>query len=516
MKIILVRPPRYLWPVVNESDNYMLPLGLPSIASVIREKMPQAQIKIIDCPPLKIGWATLGKMIREERPDVVGAGEEALYHHEAVKLFSLAKSINSKTITIAGGHFFSWTTEESLVNYPIDYIVRFEGEYTFLELLQAIESNSDLSKVKGIAYKREGEVIKTPLRPLIQNLDELPLPAYDLMPMRDYSPFGYFWPQGATIEHGRGCVDKCSFCSLWTFWGKHEERVREKEEFEVSPKYRTKSVDRTMEEIDLLYNKYNRRYLLWADPTFNADSKWNEEFCDRLLKRQYKDLYWWAFLRADFMLRDERLGILEKMVKAGLINAFIGVERQKDSDFKELHKCYQKEVCKEVFRVLKKKYPGVHRQGTFLTGIRNESKESLMELVDYALDIGVEFMIFHPVTPVPGTTLYKEAVEKNWIAVKDFKCYDWLQPVMATENLSLDEITKLTKAASLKFILRRWPVALQGLFSKFRYRRRLYRWFLSIFAKGFLQDIGEIFTNKKGPKGLKRVLYLAKPNWYDS
>ncbi len=516
MKIILVRPPRYLWPVVNESDNYMLPLGLPCLASTIREKLPQVEIKIIDCPPLKIGWKTLEGMLRQEKPDVIGAGEEALYHHEAVRLFKLAKDINPMVVTIAGGHFFSWTPEESLTKYPIDYIVRFEGEYTFVELLEAIQGGKDISEVRGISYKKGDRVINNPLRPLINNLDELPLPAYDLMPMKSYSPSGYFWPQGATIEHSRGCVDSCSFCSLWTFWGKHIKTDAERGELEVQPKYRSKSVDRTLEEIDLLYNKYNRRYLLWADPTFNTDPKWSDEFCEKLLKRKYKDLYWWAFLRADFILRDERLGIFEKMVKAGLINAFIGVEREHDADFKDLHKCYQKEVCREVFRILKQKYPGVHRQGTFLTGVRKEDKASLLSLVDYALDIGVEFMMFHPITPVPGTKLYQEAVQKGWLSVKDFRCYDWLQPVMATEHLSLDEITRLTKAASLKFILRRWPVALQGLFSRFRYRRKLYWWFMSIFAKGFLQDIKEILINKKGPKGLKRVLYLTKPCWYDN
>jgi radical SAM superfamily enzyme YgiQ (UPF0313 family) len=294
------------------------------------------------------------------------------------------------------------------------------------------------------------------------------------------------------------------------------ETETERKELDVLPRYRSKSVDRTLEEIDILYNNYNRRYLLWADPTFNVDSKWSDDFCEKLLKRNYKDLYWWAFLRADFMLRDEKLGILEKMVRSGLINAFIGVERKEDADFKDLRKCYQKEVCLEIFSVLKNKYPGVHRQGTFLTGVRKETKDSLSELVDYALDIGVEFMIFHPITPVPGTTLYHEALRKGWITNNDFRCFDWLQPVMATENLSLEEITRLTKAASLKFILHRWPVALKGLFSRFRYRRRLYWWFLSIFAKGILQDIKEILTNKKGPKGLKRVLYLAKPQWYDS
>jgi len=190
-----------------------------------------------------------------------------------------------------------------------------------------------------------------------------------------------------------------------------------------------------------------------------------DDFCERLIKRNYKDLYWWAFLRADFVVRDERLGVLEKMVKAGMINAFIGVERARDSDFKNINKQYTQSACVEAFAILKEKYPNVHRQGTFLTGVRNETKESLLEMVDYAIDIGVEFMIFHPITPVPGTMLYYEAMQKGWIVDNDFTHYNWLQAVMSTEKLSCDEVNELTKAASLRFVVSRLSIAWRELFS---------------------------------------------------
>ncbi|MFA4989052.1 MAG: hypothetical protein WC572_05560, partial [Candidatus Omnitrophota bacterium] len=70
-KVILIRPPRYLWPFINESDNLLLPLGLPCLAGEIRAKIPGVQIKIIDCPPLKIGWKSLEAILRQERPDMI-------------------------------------------------------------------------------------------------------------------------------------------------------------------------------------------------------------------------------------------------------------------------------------------------------------------------------------------------------------------------------------------------------------------------------------------------------------
>jgi radical SAM superfamily enzyme YgiQ (UPF0313 family) len=111
-----------------------------------------------------------------------------------------------------------------------------------------------------------------------------------------------------------------------------------------------------LEEVDIIYKKYDRRYIIWADPTFNVDSQWTNEFCDGLLKRNYKDLHWWAFLRADFILRDERLGILEKMVKAGLVHPLIGIERSCTEDLRKLRKStYTRDLVKEVFLIFKKK-----------------------------------------------------------------------------------------------------------------------------------------------------------------
>ena len=455
MKIILVRPPRYLWPFINESDNFLLPLGLPCIAAAIRKKLVNVEVKIIDCPPLKIGWNTLGKILKEENPDMIGVGEEALYHNEAAKVLELAKQINPEVITVAGGHFFSWMVEYSLNKFPIDIIVRFEAEDTIVELIQVFEDKKDLSKVRGIAYKNNGQIIKTPLRPLIKDLDTLALPAYDLVPMGKYSPFGYLWPQSATIEHSRGCIDRCSFCSLWTFWGNQVKTDIEKGELEVNPSYRTKSVERSLEEVDILYKKYNRRYLVWADPTFSVDPEWTDKFCEKLLKRNYKNLHWWAFLRADFTLRDERLGILEKMVRAGLVHPLIGIERECSEDLKKIKKSgYTRDLVKEVFLIFKKKYPQVFRQGTFITCLPFDTRKSMLDLVKYAIEIDIDYPAFHPVAPVPGTYLYQEAKENGLLGEKDFTKYDWSTPIMHSQKgLSRESLANLNMELNKYYVL---------------------------------------------------------------
>jgi len=516
-KMLLVRPPRYIWPFINESDNFLLPLGLPCIAAAVRAKLPAVEVKIIDCPPLKIGWRTLREILQQEKPDIVGAGEEALYHHEAASLFRLAKEINPEVITIGGGHFFSWMVDYSLSNFPIDVIVRFEGEETIVKLIDALIHKIPLSEVKGIAYKNNGEIVTTSLRPLIEDLDKLPIPAYDLMPMGKYSPFGYLWPQSVTLEHSRGCIDRCKFCSLWTFWGSQAKVDIEKGNLEVNPKYRTKSVDRMLEEVDIVYHKYNRRYIIWADPTFNVDPEWSDEFCERLLKKNYKDLHWWAFLRADFTLRDERLGILEKMVRAGLVHPLIGIERVCSEDFKQIKKSgYTRDLVKEVFLIFKKRYPQVFRQGTFVTCLPFDTRESMLNLVKYAVEIDIDYPAFHPVAPVPGTYLYQEAKANNLLEEKDFTKYDWSTPTMhSLAGLSKEDFVNLNMELNKRYILYRPHWLIRGLFSVYKHKRGLYWWFFRNTLKMIFLEIKDAVLGRKRYEGLTGFMRLKKPKWYD-
>jgi anaerobic magnesium-protoporphyrin IX monomethyl ester cyclase len=517
-KVLLVRPPRYLWPFINESDNFLLPLGLPCLAAAIRAKLPGVAVKIIDCPPLKIGWNSLAAILKEEKPDIVGAGEEALYHHEAVRLFRLAKQTDPRIITVAGGHFFSWMIEHSLRDYPIDYIVRFEGEETIGDLINTLDKGLEPSEVKGIAYKKAGRIVTNPLRPLVEDLDSLPIPAYDLMPMHRYSPFGYLWPQSVTLEHSRGCVDHCNFCSLWTFWGRHLKTDIERGELDVMPRYRTKSVGRMLEEVDIVYRKYGRRYIIWADPTFNVDPEWTGAFCDGLLKRNYRDLHWWAFLRADFTLRDEKLGVLKKMVKAGLTHPLIGVERSCTEDLRKVHKSvYTRELVKEVFKIFKDKYPQVFRQGTFVTCLPFDTRESMLDLVKFAVEIDSDYPAFHPAAPVPGTYLYQDAKKNNLLIEKDFKKYDWATPVMRSESgLTIENFARLNLELNKRYVLYRPHWVIRGLFSPYKHKRGLYWWFLRNTVKMILIQVKDALLGRTKMEGVTGFMRLREPDWYES
>src|SRR3989344_2071632 len=144
MKILFVRPPRYMWPFNSESSSFWQPLGFASMAAVLREN--DFYVEIIDCLPLKIGWSTLRRKIESKNFDVLCVGDETASANESIKLTKFVKEIKPKATTIGGGYFFPYMENYSLNKWNIDYLVRGEGEQTLLELISWLDSRKRISK----------------------------------------------------------------------------------------------------------------------------------------------------------------------------------------------------------------------------------------------------------------------------------------------------------------------------------------------------------------------------------
>ncbi len=506
MRILLIAPPRKYWPFVSEQDNFLIPQSLPYLGAVLREN--GFDVKLLDCMPLKIGWKSLGNILKEYNPDIVGAGENhALYANEALKLFELAKEINPNTICIAGGAHFSSLIEETLRNKAVDFIVRGEGEYTLLELVKAISgADKAFERVNGICYKKDGKTIMTSSRPLIDNLDELPFPAYDLLPMQKYGSSKFLYsPGGTTIHHSRGCVSSCKFCAWWLQMA--DEEIKDGERV-LKPRWRTKSIENTINEVEILYKKYNKRCLVFVDESWNIDARWNSEFAEKLIGKKFK-LKWFAFLRLDCVLRDLKNGIFDKMVKSGLTHMCIGAERCDNEWLDGVgKKFYSNSKTKECLDILNKKYPHIFKQVTFIVGVRDESKETMSRQIRFAKELKVDFPAFHPLTPVPGTQLWKEALQNDWLETKDFSDFDWATPVMPSRFLNRHEISELIYKANKEVINLRWLI--KGLFSGDEYKRNMYVWWFLVTIRLFFDALFRLLNP------FKREVYttLVKPKWY--
>ncbi len=511
MDVLLLQPPKLYWPFVSADDNFVVPQALVYLAAHAREA--GIDVGVIDCNPLKMGWRSLADTIAKLKPKVVGIGENhALYAHEAFKAMRMIKEVSPETYTVAGGAHFAHLYETALLDPALDYVVFGEGEITFTELCKRLigdESGApDASDIIGLGYEEDGVVKSTGSRPLLRDLDVLPLPAYDLIPMELYGTSKYlFSPGGATIQHSRGCTLSCSFCAWWTMMANRKEN--NDGSVTLTPRWRTFSVDRHLEEVELLVGRYNKKCMMYVDESWNISPKFNLEFSEEVIRRKLP-IKWFAFMRADAMLRDHETGVLGKMVEAGMAHICIGVERAEDTDLKNWNKHrYSQSDTRRVFKVLKDEHPQVFRQGTFIVGIRDETKDTMWQQAELARQLELDYPAFHPVTPVPGTAVYEEAKRNDWIELPDFKKFDWMTPVMSSKYLSRDEIAWQIYEMNRELVTLKW--FLKGVTDKTRYRRHMYRWWGKVAANMTF----DLLKQRVNPFKSRDYMNLVKPDWYD-
>jgi anaerobic magnesium-protoporphyrin IX monomethyl ester cyclase len=515
MRVAIVRPPKYLWPYMNEQDNYLLPQALVCLGAELRRR--NHDVTLIDAMPLKMGWGSLERTLTDLKPDIVCAGDsETLYQRESGRVFEVAKKVNPDVFTVAGGTHFSHLAEYSFGQYPLDAIVRGEGEYTLGELVDTLAAGGDIEKVLGLALPGENGAARfTGNRPLIENLDELATPAYDLMPMDKYGTARYlFSPGGVTMHGSRGCIDGCAYCACWLQMARREGEMPDET---LRPRFRQKSVETVIEEMVLLREKYHKSCIVFVDDTFNVDPKWMEEFVEQKLRRNI-DTVWFGFMRADFLHRDEASGLFGKLIRSGLTHICVGMERADDAELAEMNKHNMSvERNTAMVKTLRRKYPQLFLQTTFIVGTRNDSIQSLNGLLDYVEDLDPDYPAFHPLTPVPGTAMWQDAKDKGWLEITDFSRYDWMTPVMGTEHLSREELEWKIWEMNKKYMnpLR----VMRGLFCRHQYRRRMYMWWLKVsIAVAFDYVLDRVLPSRSTSRKaqLSEYVGMIKPDWYDS
>ncbi len=507
MDVVFVRTPRYIWPFNSETSAFWQPLGLMSLAGQVAASLPDWGVQIIDCPGRKIGWKTLCSILDADWPDVVCIGEEAVSSHEAMRLAAWVKARRPQTVVVAGGVFFGHA-KGPLETGTIDYVVHGEGELTLVELLRRLPGAGEAGRVAGISYVRDGQVVKTPPRPLIADLDSLPMPAWSKVPMRQYGLGSRNHPGLVSIEHSRGCIDRCSFCILW----KHMGRVSEDGRF-VVPTYRTKSPERSIDEVKRLIRDHDRHTFGWVDPTWNADPRWTDRFCDLLLRQDIR-IRQTAWVRADCIIRDHASGVLDKAVRAGLCQVMIGIERPDDASQKALNKhANGPDVTAKALEILRG-YPSVFTIGSVIFGLWDESPRSLDRLSRYCDQIGMDFCFFIPLTPNPGTEVHEEAVARGLIEVEDLRAYNFHTPVMRTRQFSAKQLERFygrcvfgLNRDRLRSHVRRMARVRDPR------RRRVYQ---SLFRYGLQIGTRYLWNRIRHPLSSQPTIFSRKPAWYDA
>ncbi|MBN2145666.1 MAG: radical SAM protein [Candidatus Aureabacteria bacterium] len=514
VKIIYIRPPRHYWPILNEADNFLLPLAYPTLAAYVRQQLPHVQNIILDCCAHQIGWRSLKLFLEKENPDIVAIGEKVCYSHEADKAFRLVKEVNPHITTVAGGQFYSHVVEPSLRSNPcIDYILRFEGEIALVEFIKAFENGKNYSTVPNLAYLDKGKLIQNEIAPLL-DMTSLPPPAYDISSLDKYQPFGKLWPKAVTVQRSRGCTNNCSYCS----WIAQESVYTTGDNNKSARKavFRSKTPQQMIKEIEMLYEQFGVRYLFWVDASWNYGDDWMNEFCDEIIRRKYK-LGWWAFIRLDLISEQHQNGTLKKMVRAGFRHILAGADRNDFDDLCTLGKRSQNfQVVKEALGIFKKHYPEVFRQCTFITGLPDDTSERIQSLLHYAHEIDVDFAAFHPLSPFPGTPMYEEAQENGLLMDRNFVNFDMFYPVMKTKYLTQEEVAYWTRWCQSNFVAKKPFRYFWRFFSPHSIRRRLHWWFAFAITRVMVKQIVNHIRGIEAFQGFSGVNKLWKPAWYET
>lgn len=402
MKILLINPPIREWAKPN-----VLPLGLGYIASVLRNS--GHKVEVMDINAYRWDRSKVEDRVKNAEFDVAGVGGIVTVYSYVKWLTGILKKHHPDKKIVIGGSVGTSIPHIILGNTEADIVCIGEGEVTALELINAMQDRVNPKSVAGIWFKGEdGRIYKTGDRLPIENLDTLPLPAWDLFPMDIYlknpvgAPNRNKWIDGSSagdiplsmnLNGTRGCPYKCIYC-YHDFMGY---------------KYRHRSPENIVNEMKILYDKYGVRYFHSVDDEFCLKKDFVYDFC-RKVKSEFKnDITWGCTGRVNLMTED----LIAEMADAGCVLIGYGIESGSQKMLDVMKKGVTVQQAKETLR-LTMKYLG-WADCSFMIGTPGENRETMQETIDFckALNLNPEVIFFS--TPYPGTELYRIALEQGKI-----------------------------------------------------------------------------------------------------
>lgn len=430
MKVLFVNPPQ-------TASKYKFmgviapPLGIAYMAGVLQEN--NIDVEILDATAEDMDFKDVEKELLKRKPDLVALTALTPTIGRALETAQVVKETLPDSIVVMGGYHPTFNFIETLEDENVDIVIRGEGEYIMLNLVQALENQSSLHDVKGIVFedKNSKEIVVNPEAPLIQDLDELPFPALNLLPMKKYRLLDMDTHM-TTMITTRGCPMQCSFCSSAAMHGK---------------KIRERSVENIVDEIEYLKTNYDIDTIAFMDDTFTLKKRKVMAICDEILKRNI-EIMWGCTSRVDTL--DEKL--LKKMKEAGCITIFIGVESADQQQLDNMCKNTTIAKIENAFKIAHKLK--IRTIASVALGMSGDTKEIMNKTVKFVHKLKPNYAIYSLATPYPGTRFYKEAFEKNLIKIKDWSKYTLITPILETIDCSLNDMRKIQAKAFMKFYLR--------------------------------------------------------------
>lgn len=361
-----------------------LPLGLCYIAAAL--KLRGIPSRVLDMNITETSIDQLKEKLDQSKPDVVGITCFTSNYSNAVCVAKAVKAWNPKAFVVLGGVHATFMHTEILESVPeVDAVVCNEGEVTMCEIAEALEAGTAFSEINGLTYREGSAIQSTPPRNRLEDLDELPYPAFDLLEPSVEDYIKLYGVRNFPIITTRGCPFECVFCSTSAFHGR---------------KYRTRKVNSIVDEIQYLIGKYKIENISFVDDNFTMQKDRVVDLCNELKKRGVS-IKWGCSSRVDQLPED----LIKTMAEAGCNSIFFGVESASQPVLDFIKKGFSVKQAQETVKLCEKL--GVRTHVSFIIGLPGENTESLEEMLSFIDETKPSGRVLPNVLDIlPGTDLY--------------------------------------------------------------------------------------------------------------
>jgi len=449
LKLLLINTPINRSDILGKfssiyNDMKMIPTGLAYLASFARKS--GVEVRILDQYAECLAMEQVYGLIGDFSPDLIGYSATTPNYYAAIYM---AREIRRKfpgIRTVMGGMHPSIFPAEVLSEEAVDFVIRDEGEYSLSALCKALSEGKDnFEHIPGLSSKTGRKLIHNKK---VDNvcLDDLPFPAYDLLPMSLYSSPSYtkFAAPVYQMIASRGCPFSCSFCI--------------NAELNVAAKYRKRNVSSVVSEMEILADKFKAKQIQFWDPIFPLGQKHALEFCQEVIDRGLnKKVVWNSTTRPEFITEE----VTEAMVKAGCRGIGFGIESGVPELLKKVNKRIDLKKAQEACRIAKKH--GLVVMSGFILGFPGETEQMTQQTIDFAKGLDLHYAQFSLMVPYPGTPLYRELAENGEIPLateNDFVRYNQsvgltdVEPIFVPNGRQAKELKDMQKRAYIQFYLR--------------------------------------------------------------
>ncbi len=399
MKILLIQPNYrriYAYAKKQEITPVFPPMGLAYIAAVLKKN--NVPVEILEANAWDLTHEQISNYIKSYSPDFVGITSTTSLIEEA---HEIAKLCEKGIKVVIGGVHASSMAQETLEKFGrFDYLVRGEGEFAMLELVQG----KSISKILGLSYRDKKKIIHNKERKLNEDLDSLPFPARELLPMSKYFSVGAKQTPSDYILSSRGCPYQCIFCADHLVHGR---------------KFRYRTAENVIKEVEYLSSKGVRDFD-FIDDNFTMIPERVDKFCDIMIEKGLNKKISWRCsngIRVDLITP----ALLKKMKQAGCYMVSLGIESGNEEILNKMKKSINLEKVRRAVKWCK--HAGIETRGLFMFGNLGENKKTMEDSIKFAKSLDLDTATFHITIPFPNTDYWKIIQKEGKIYPKNYRDY---------------------------------------------------------------------------------------------